>query len=102
MEAILLAGGMAERLGDAAGGGPKALVRVGGRPLLAWQVGRLRAAGVDRMIVSCAAGQEREFERALAGLDVEIACAGEPERWVGAGRSASRRESAVSEATCSR
>jgi NDP-sugar pyrophosphorylase family protein len=80
MEAILLAGGKAERLGDAAAGGPKALVPVGGRPLLAWQVGRLRAAGVDRMIVSCAAGQEQEFDLALAGLDVEIACAGEPER----------------------
>jgi NDP-sugar pyrophosphorylase family protein len=55
-------------------------VPVGGRPLLAWQVGRLRAAGVDRVIISCAAGQEREFEQALSGLDAEIACAGEPQR----------------------
>jgi choline kinase len=31
MEAIILAGGKAERLGDAAGGKPKALVPVAGR-----------------------------------------------------------------------
>ena len=38
MEAILLAGGKAERLGDAAGGRPKALVEVGGRPLVEYLV----------------------------------------------------------------
>ncbi len=76
----MLAGGKAERMGDATGGRPKSLVPVGSRPLLAWQVGRLRAAGVDRVIVSCAAGQEAEFETGLAGLGVEIVCAGEPER----------------------
>ena len=80
MEAIVLAGGKAERLGDAAGGLPKSLVQVGGRPLLAWQIGRLRSAGVGRVIVSCLGGQEEEFERSLAGLGVELVCAGEPER----------------------
>ena len=76
----MLAGGKAERLGDAAAGRPKSLVQVGGRPLLAWQIGRLRNAGVERVIVSCLGGQEEEFERDLAGLGVELACAGEPER----------------------
>jgi NDP-sugar pyrophosphorylase family protein len=80
MEAIILAGGKAERMGDATGGRPKSLVEVGGKPLLAWQVGRLRKAGVGRVIVSCAAGQEDEFAPALDGLGVEVACAGEPER----------------------
>jgi NDP-sugar pyrophosphorylase family protein len=80
MEAVVLAGGKAERLGDAAGGAPKSLVPVGGKPLLAWQIGRLRSAGVDRVIVSCLAGQEEHFERELAGLGVEVVCAGEPER----------------------
>ena len=80
MEAIVLAGGKAERLGDAAGGLPKSLVPVGGRPLLAWQIGRLRNAGVGRVIVSCLGGQEEEFERSLAGLGVDLVCAGEPER----------------------
>jgi NDP-sugar pyrophosphorylase family protein len=80
MEAIVLAGGKAERMGDATGGRPKSLVVVGGRPLLAWQIGRLRRAGVTRVIVSCMAGQEHEFERDLSDVGVEIACAGEPER----------------------
>jgi NDP-sugar pyrophosphorylase family protein len=80
MEAIVLAGGKAERMGDATEGRPKSLVEVGGKPLLAWQIGRLQRAGVDRVIVSCAAGQEQDFEQKLAGLGVEIACAGEQER----------------------
>lgn len=80
MEAIILAGGKAERLGDAAGGKPKALVDVDGRPLAAYQVARLARAGVDRVIVSCAAGQGAQFESELAGLGPEIAAAEEPER----------------------
>lgn len=80
MEAIVLAGGMAERLGDASGGLPKSLVPVGGRPLLAWQIGRLRRAGVERVIVSCFGGQEHEFDSRLGDLGIEVVCAGEPER----------------------
>ncbi len=80
MEAIVLAGGKAERLGGASGGLPKSLVPVGGRPLLAWQIGRLRQAGVGRVIVSCFGGQEQEFDSRLGGLGVEVVCAGEPER----------------------
>ena len=79
MEAIILAGGKAERLGDAAGGRPKALVDVGGRPLAAWQVGQLARAGVGRVIVSCAAGKEEEFSAALGGLGPEIVPVAEPE-----------------------
>ena len=80
MEAIILAGGKAERLGDAAGGRPKALVDVAGMPLAAYQVGRLALAGVDRVIVSCAAGQGELFEEELAGLGPEVVAAEEPER----------------------
>jgi NDP-sugar pyrophosphorylase family protein len=80
MEAIILAGGKAERLGDAAGGRPKALVEVAGKPLAAYQVGRLANAGVTRVIFACAAGQGHLFESELAGLGVEIVCAEEPER----------------------
>jgi NDP-sugar pyrophosphorylase family protein len=80
MEAIILAGGRAERLGEAAAGRPKALVEVAGRPLVTYQVVRLARAGVGRVIVSCAAGDEEQFERNLAGLGAEIVCAGEPER----------------------
>jgi NDP-sugar pyrophosphorylase family protein len=80
VEAIILAGGKAERLGDAAGGRPKALVEVAGRPLAAYQVGRLAKAGVTRVIFACAAGEGHHFERELAGLGPEIATAEEPER----------------------
>lgn len=79
MEAILLAGGKGERLGEAAGGRPKALVSIAGRPLAAYQVAQLARAGVKRVIVSCAAGQAELFESELAGLGPEIVPAAEPE-----------------------
>jgi NDP-sugar pyrophosphorylase family protein len=80
LEAIILAGGKAERLGDAAGGRPKALVEVAGKPLAAYQVGRLVNAGVTRVIFACAAGQGSMFESELAGLGAEIVAVEEPER----------------------
>jgi NDP-sugar pyrophosphorylase family protein len=79
MEAILLAGGKAERLGAVAQGRPKALVEVAGRPLAAYQVELLAVAGVDLVLVSCAAGQEEFFLAALEGLGPEIAAIGESE-----------------------
>jgi NDP-sugar pyrophosphorylase family protein len=80
VEAIILAGGAAERLGDAAGGRPKSLVDVAGKPLVAYQIARLERAGVDRVIIAVAAGQGELFERELAGVRPEIVCAEEPER----------------------
>ncbi|MGZ4395771.1 MAG: nucleotidyltransferase family protein [Gaiellaceae bacterium] len=79
MEALVLAGGKAERLGDAAGGLPKPLVRVGGRPLAEYQVLRLVGAGVTRVIIGCRAGHEQLFHETLSGLGAEIVAVGEPE-----------------------
>ena len=79
MEALVLAGGKAERLGAAAGGKPKALVEIAGRPLASYQVRQLAAAGVDRVIVSCARGTEALFEAALQGLPAEVELVAEPE-----------------------
>ena len=79
MEAIILAGGKAERLGDAAQGRPKALVEVAGKPLAAYQVALLSGAGVERVIIACAAGQEGLFVRELDGIGPEIVAVGEPE-----------------------
>jgi NDP-sugar pyrophosphorylase family protein len=79
LEALILAGGKAERLGDAAEGRPKPLVLVAGRPLAAYQVARLADAGVSRVIVGCAQGFEPMFESELAGLGPEIVAVGEPE-----------------------
>jgi NDP-sugar pyrophosphorylase family protein len=79
VEAIILAGGKAERLGDAAQGKPKALVPVAGKPLAAYQVVSLVNAGVRRVIVSCAAGKEPLFEEELQGLGADIVPVAEPE-----------------------
>jgi NDP-sugar pyrophosphorylase family protein len=79
VEALLLAGGKGERLGGAAAGRPKALVSVAGRPLCSFAVAALARAGVERVVVSCAAGREEEFERELSGLGAEIVTAPELE-----------------------
>ena len=78
MEAIILAGGKATRLGEAARGLPKALVPVAGRPLAAYQVAQLVRAGVERVIVSCGTEQEAAFHEKLSGLGAEIVTAAEP------------------------
>jgi NDP-sugar pyrophosphorylase family protein len=79
VEAILLAGGKAERLGDAAGGLPKPLVPVGDRPLASFALALLARAGVERVIVACAAGTGELFERELAGIGPEVVTVEEPE-----------------------
>jgi NDP-sugar pyrophosphorylase family protein len=79
VEAIILAGGQATRLGDAARGQPKALVPIAGHPLAEYQVSQLVRAGVDRVIVSCSAGQAGLFEAKLSGLGAEIVAVAELE-----------------------
>jgi NDP-sugar pyrophosphorylase family protein len=71
-DAIILAGGRAERLGEVARGLPKPLVPVAGQPLIAHQIGRLREAGVVRVLVACAAGAGPMFAEALAGCGLEL------------------------------
>jgi NDP-sugar pyrophosphorylase family protein len=91
----MLAGGKAERLGAASGGNPKPLVPIGGHPLAEYQVSRLVGAGVQRVIVSCQAGQEALFEEGLSGLGAEIVAVGEDEplgRGGGLRLAATRRE----------
>ena len=78
-EAIILAGGKAERLGEAAKGKPKPLVAVCGRPLVAHQIVRLRDVGVERVLLACAVGKGDEFASGLEGLGVEIVPVEEPE-----------------------
>jgi NDP-sugar pyrophosphorylase family protein len=71
-EAIILAGGNAERLGAAARGRPKPLVDVAGRPLVSYQIELLAKAGVQRVLLSCAAGFGEMFARALNGVALEV------------------------------
>ena len=79
MEAIILAGGRATRMGDAAQGLPKALVPIAGHPLASYQVAQLVRAGVKRVIVSCADGQSDLFVEKLSGAGAEIVPVEEPE-----------------------
>jgi NDP-sugar pyrophosphorylase family protein len=79
MEAIILAGGKATRMGEAAQGLPKALVPIAGHPLASYQVAQLVRAGVERVIVSCAAGQSDLFVEKLSGAGAEIVPVEEPE-----------------------
>jgi NDP-sugar pyrophosphorylase family protein len=79
VEALLLAGGKAERLGDAAEGLPKPLVPVAGRPLAAYAIRLFARAGVERVIIACAVGTGELFERELSALGPEIVAVEEPE-----------------------
>jgi 2-C-methyl-D-erythritol 4-phosphate cytidylyltransferase len=62
--AIVVAAGRGERLG---GGIPKALVEVGGRPLVVHAVTALRAAGIADVVVVHAPGLAAAFTAALEG-----------------------------------
>ena len=95
MEALLLAGGKAERLGDAAQGMPKPLVPLGGLPLAAYGIARLVECGVTRVIIACRAGDEETFLQTLSGLGAEVEAVGEQEplgRGGGLRLAATRRE----------
>lgn len=50
-EAVILAAGRGSRLGELAGGGPKCLVGLAGRPLIEWQIAALRAMGISRISI---------------------------------------------------
>jgi NDP-sugar pyrophosphorylase family protein len=95
VEALVLAGGKAERLGEAAQGLPKPLVPVVGVPLAGYAVARLVDSGVTRVIVACRAGDEDAFLEALSCLGAEVEAVGETEplgRGGGLRLAASRRQ----------
>ena len=52
MKAMLLAAGRGERLRPITDSLPKPLVRVGGRPLIAWHLARLSQAGVREVVIN--------------------------------------------------
>jgi MurNAc alpha-1-phosphate uridylyltransferase len=62
MKAMLLAAGRGERMRPITDSTPKPLVRVGGRPLIAWHLAALARAGIREVIINLSwlAGQMRE------------------------------------------
>ena len=76
MEGMILAAGAGTRLGELTQTQPKALVDVGGRPLLEWVLQRYEKAGVTRVIVNTHHhdDQIRAFldSSTPEGMDVEV------------------------------
>jgi MurNAc alpha-1-phosphate uridylyltransferase len=52
MRALILAAGRGERMRPLTDATPKALLAVGGKPLIAWQIERLAAAGVRDIVIN--------------------------------------------------
>lgn len=80
MEGMILAAGLGTRLRPLTNRIPKALVEVGGRPLLARVVDRLKEAGTERIVVNTHhhGTQIREYLRKAPPADVEIVLSTEP------------------------
>lgn len=81
MRAMILAAGRGERMRPLTDNTPKPLLQAGGQPLIVHQIERLRAAGMDRIVINVAwhAGL---IERALgdgSALGVDIRYSREPE-----------------------
>ncbi|HNQ03329.1 MAG TPA: nucleotidyltransferase family protein [Thiobacillaceae bacterium] len=78
---MILAAGEGRRMRPLTRHTPKPLLRVGGKPLIVWQIDRLRAAGFNRLVINHAhLGQQ--LEDALGDgrhLGVSIAWSREPE-----------------------
>ena len=70
--AIVVAAGSGERLGA---GRPKAFVAVGGRPMAAWSLDAIAAAGIPRAVVAVPPGHGALAEEALARGDFPLGLA---------------------------
>ena len=70
--AIVVAAGSGERLGA---GRPKAFVAVGGRPMAAWSLDAIAAAGIPRAVVAVPPGHGAAAEEALGTRDFPLGLA---------------------------
>ncbi len=61
-------------------GGPKALVELGGEPLVRRSVEAMRLGGATRVVVTIPDGHQTEFAAALKGLDYATCVLGGPQR----------------------
>ena len=81
MEGMILAAGAGTRLGSITNKVPKALVPVGGKPLLGWVIGRMVDAGVTRIIINTHHHEEqiRAFVQESGPAEVAFAFSPEPD-----------------------
>ncbi|MFH0857618.1 MAG: sugar phosphate nucleotidyltransferase [Candidatus Magasanikbacteria bacterium] len=52
MNAIIVCGGLSTRLGEITKATPKVLLEIGGKPVLEWQIEKLKEIGVDTVILA--------------------------------------------------
>jgi NDP-sugar pyrophosphorylase family protein len=81
MEGMILAAGAGTRLGNITDQTPKALVEVGGRPLLGWVMESMVAAGVNRIIINTHhhERQIRDFVRGACPPEATFVFSPEPD-----------------------
>ncbi len=95
MDALILAAGLGSRLKPHTDRIPKALVEVGGTPLLEWVARRLVEAGADRIVINLHhhADQIHSFvnERGCFGVDVRFSLEEEQPLGTGGGLAAAAR-----------
>ena len=74
MQAMIFAAGLGTRLKPITDTMPKALVRVGGVPLIEHVIGRLRSSGTDRIVVNVHhfASQVTDFLRSNDNFGIDI------------------------------
>jgi len=87
MQAVILAGGLATRLGERTHSLPKALISIAGRPFLAWQLEALRRSGFTEVVLCIGhfGDQIREFLGDGAAFGVTVAYSQDGPRLLGTG-----------------
>jgi N-acetyl-alpha-D-muramate 1-phosphate uridylyltransferase len=73
MKAMLLAAGRGERMRPLTDSRPKPLLEAGGKPLLAWHLERLAAAGIRDVVINVSWLGEQIVERFGSGADYGLA-----------------------------
>jgi MurNAc alpha-1-phosphate uridylyltransferase len=87
MQAVILAGGLATRLGERAREQPKALLPIAGKPFLAWQMQALARSGFSEVVLCVAhlGAQIREFLGDGAAFGVTVAYSEDGPQLLGTG-----------------
>lgn len=67
MRALIFAAGHGKRMGALSRHCPKPLLQVAGKSLIEWQIERLKAAGIEELVINLAAHSERIRERLQDG-----------------------------------